>query len=172
MWKKKGRRSYLNDYRRNEQGAYEYGGRRYSYCGTDLRRKKLLLSALCAAACAAMAAAGCIPAPGMGNCIYVLLPYAAGLAAGGGMCLALYRVCTGGDPMKAYVFEAGVQKLPARAAVTAVCAVLASAGEIVFAARSGFGGRGPGFAAFLFLELTAVGSALLVRKNIQKMHWI
>lgn len=170
--KKKGRRSYLNDFKKNEEGRYEYGGRLYSYRGDDLGRRKLLLGVLCLGMVLLMAAAGCVTAPGMGNCVYVLLPYAAGLAAAGGTCLAVYRICTGGNPMKAYVYEAGVRKAPGRAAFTAGCSLLAAAGQVIYTLCHGFEGRLPGFAFFLSFEVLAAVSAVQIRRETKKMCWL
>lgn len=168
--KKKGRRAYLEDYRKNERGQYEYAGRRYVCQGVDLGRRRARIGALCAGLAAAMAAVGCVDAPGMRGCFYVLLPYLAGVVAVGGTCLAAYRLCAGGDPMKAYAYETGLRKLPGRAAFAAVCAGLAVVGEIAYALRHGSGGKAAGLAAFLILETAAAALALLLRQDAEKLN--
>lgn len=170
--KKKGRRAYLNDFRKNEQGQYEYGGRRYSYQGDDLGRRRLRTALLCALMTVLMAAAGCVDVPGMRGCFYVLLPYAAGLAAAAGVCLAAYRFCTGGDPMKEYVYEASVPKIPGRALFTAVCAGLTVLGEALFVLQNGLGGKTAGFVVFLLSEAAAMALALLIWRDARGNLWI
>lgn len=170
--KKKGRRAYLNDFKKNEQGQYEYGGRRYSYKGDDLGRRRTRTGILCALMAALMTAAGFADAPGMRGCFYVLLPYAAGLAAAAGVCLAAYRFCTGGDPMKEYVYEASVPKIPGRALFSAVCAGLAVFGDVFFVLQNGFGGKAAGFAAFLLPETAAALLALFLWRDAKGNNWI
>ena len=170
--KRKGRRAYLNDFKKNEQGQYEYGGRRYSYRGDDLGRRRMRTALLCALMIVLMAVAGCVDVPGMRGCFYVLLPYAAGLAAAAGVCLAVYRFCTGGDPMKEYVYEASVPKIPGRALFSAVCAGLTASGEAFFALQNGLAGKTAGFALFLLLEAAAAVLALFLWRDARGNVWI
>ena len=108
---KKGRRAYLKDFRKNEHGEYSYKGDLYEYKGSDLLWKKGILFALCAVLLAAEITAGCVSAPGMDNCFYVLLPYAAGLTGCASVCLAICNLCAGNNPLRAYVYEKSVLKI-------------------------------------------------------------
>lgn len=80
---RKGRRAYLDDFRRTVDGEYIYIGATYAFQGEQSTRKRGLLRwgilAVGMVACAIVG--GCIRAPGTVNCAYVLIPYAVGILA-------------------------------------------------------------------------------------------
>ena len=82
---------------------------------------------------------GRLPAvEGLGRSAFVLLPYLVemgGLAAVG---WALCRITAGGDPLRAYVYEATVLKIPRRAWVAMIGAAATLVGGIVYVASQGF----------------------------------
>lgn len=168
---KKGRRAYLKDFQKNEHGEYAYKGNLYVYQGSDLSWKKGILSMLCAVLLAAEIAAGCISAPGMDNCFYVLLPYAAGLTGCASVCWTICRLYAGKDPLRAYVYEKSVLKMPGRAAFAAVCTGLTFVGELFFVMQNGSEGNQSGFAVFLILQGIVLAAAVLLRASIWKMQW-
>ena len=75
--KKRGRRSHLNDFHLNVAGEYVYDGSLFACRSSEesLRGSKRAVWIMAAALALAVVAGGCIPAPGMQNCFYVLLPY-------------------------------------------------------------------------------------------------
>ena len=75
--KKHSRREHLNDFHLNVAGEYVYDGALYACQNDDAkqRRSKRAVWGMAAILTVAVAAGGCIPAPGMQNCFYVLLPY-------------------------------------------------------------------------------------------------
>ena len=75
--KKRGRRSHLNDFHLNVAGEYVYDGSFFACRSSEesLRGSKRAVWIMAAALALAVVAGGCIPAPGMQNCFYVLLPY-------------------------------------------------------------------------------------------------
>ena len=75
--KKHSRREHLNDFHLNVAGEYVYDGALYACQSDDAkqRRSKRAVWGMAAILTVAVAAGGCIPAPGMQNCFYVLLPY-------------------------------------------------------------------------------------------------
>ena len=75
--KKHSRREHLNDFHLNVAGEYVYDGALYACQSDDTkqRRSKRAVWGMAAILTVAVAAGGCIPAPGMQNCFYVLLPY-------------------------------------------------------------------------------------------------
>ncbi len=171
----KRRRAYLENFHKEQDGKSVYQGEQYTYQGSGgsggLRRELFRLWGWCAALLASLAAAGCITAPGMENCFYVLLPYAAGLMAGVSVCWALCRLTNGGDPLKAYVYEATVGALPLRSLLTALCAAACMVGEIVFAMRHGIGEKTAGFWGFLFFCALAVFLSAMLHRKIRSMRW-
>ncbi|MDO5416930.1 MAG: hypothetical protein Q4F29_07015 [Lachnospiraceae bacterium] len=172
--KRRGRRDYLNSFQKDSSGNFVYEGEYYVFDGTkpELRRALAKLWALCLVLLAALLAAGCVDGPGTGNCFYVLLPYAVSLIAGIRTCWALGRLTAGGNPMREYVYQASVEKIPGCAVFTAVCAGAAAAGELVYLFRNGAGGKLPGGCAFLFLEGIAFILALMVRRGSYGIKWL
>ncbi|MGM9537966.1 MAG: hypothetical protein ACI3VN_06500, partial [Candidatus Onthomonas sp.] len=152
--KRQGRRSYLNDFQQNAAGEYLYTGAHYTFVEQGKNRRRFLteLWLLCGVALAAAVAGGCIPGSGMDQCFYVMLPYAAGLVGAISLCWGLGRLTAGGDPLRAYVYEQTVEKLPGRAMVTAVMAGLTLLGSLVRLILSGFSGKVWGSLLFFALE--------------------
>lgn len=176
--KKKRRRTYLESFHKDQDGKYVYQGDVYTYQGNsrqeeagDLRRELQKLWVWCILLLGGLAAAGCITAPGMDNCFYVLLPYAAGLIAGISVCWALCRLTHGKNPLKAYIYEASIKALPFRTVLTALCAGFSAAGEVIFVLRRGFEGKAGGFCVFILLNVLAVFSSMMIRRIVQSMQW-
>lgn len=154
--RKTSRRIYLKDFEKNADGSYAYRGTVYQYQGQakHLLLIKVRLGILCACMLAALISAGCTAAPGMDNCIYVLLPYACGLLAGISSAWAFLRFCAGGQSIREYVYLASLPKLPFRLLLCASAGGLAVVGEAVFLLRNGAAQQTG--AAFLFLTLEVI----------------
>ena len=121
--KRKGRRAYLDSYKKKEDGSYAYEGDLYVYVGSilasnspgngglkvgipkgnGLKKELTRLWILCGALLCTLLAAGCSTAPGPDSSAYVLLPYAANLVACVSVCWGMGRLAKGGNPMKAHV---------------------------------------------------------------------
>lgn len=197
--KKKKRRAYLDSFRKNEEGRYDYTGNVYYFAGNDIEENNaegndfagnsperngfrgngealrpclMKLWLLGAVLLGCLIAAGCISVPGMDNCFYVLLPYAAALMAGISVLWALGRMTAGGNPLKEYVYQASVEKLPERAVMTVFFAAAAAAGEAVYICLHGAEGKPAGFCVFMLLNFAAAGAALMLRREIKTMKWI
>lgn len=171
--KKKGRRAYLNDFHKNVEGQYEYAGERYEYCGDEKSRRRaaaglmggaLLLVAL-------ILGEGCIPVPGLSRTFYVLLPYMVELMGGVSACIAAGRLLTAEYPLREYVYQSTIQKLPFRGAAAAFGAGLTLAGETVYLIRNGSEGMIWYVALFYILQAAALLIAILLFCGSGKMEW-
>ena len=163
--KKRGRRARLDDIKKNERGEYEYQGAQYVWAdGAQARRQALMqLLALTVLLTAAVLAAGSIPAPGARDCWYLVLPCAAEVVAAVSICVGLVRLWLSGAVLKEYAYEVCTARLPGRAALLTVFALLAAAGEIIYVAGNGAQGA-PALAALLTaLELAAAAAAFRMR---------
>ena len=171
--KRRGRRDYLNDFRQNAAGEYLYTGEHYAFVEQGKSRRRFLteLWLLCGGALVAAVAAGCIPAAGMDSCFYMLIPYAAGLMGAVSLCWGLGRLTAGGDPLRAYVYQETVEKLPSRAALTAAAAGLTMIGAVIRLICSGFDGKMWDSFLFLGLEAAVLGLSLLMRGRIHRQTW-
>lgn len=172
--KKKGRRAYLDAFRKNEKGDYTYQGDLYTWQGSreEIHRGRMLLGVLGAVMFAASAGAGCVPAPGAVNCAYVLIPYVVSFVCSINLCWKAGRFLAAGNPLRAYVYEATVGQIPGRAALTAAGAGGTAAGEIIFVCRNGFEGKGAGFVLFLLLEGVVLAAAIAVFRHMRRIEWV
>lgn len=171
--KRRGRRDYLNDFRQNAAGEYLYTGEHYAFVEQGRSRRRFLteLWLLCGGALAAAVAAGCIPAAGMDGCFYVLIPYVVGLMAAVSLCWGLGRLTAGGDPLRAYVYQETVEKLPGRAALTAAAAGVTLTGTAIHLILLGFEGKFWSSVLFLVLEATVLAFSLLAKRWVQGQTW-
>lgn len=169
---KKGRRAYLEDFQKNVAGEYVYTGEYYVYQerGKSRRRALAELWLLCGLLAAAAVGAGCVPDLWMGR-PYLILPYAAGLAAAASLCWGLGRLSAGGDPLRAYVYQQTVCKLPVRAAVTAVCAGLTLAGTLCAVIFTKTDGEKLNFLLFFGLEFVVFSAAMGTKMKLSKLVW-
>lgn len=170
---KRGKNSYLNDFHVNLAGEYIYDGEVYACAGGDAEVKalRIRLWAYAAVIAAASVISGCISAPGMQNCFYVILPYIGELCAALSVVWALARMGTDWNSIRAYVYERTVPALPRRALLASGLAAAGFIAETVFLILSGSGGQG-GFAAlFLLLRAAVFGSGMLIRRHFHGVNW-
>lgn len=170
--KRQGRRDHLNDFYRDVSGNYVYTGVCYEHTGgvranTALLRRLWLMTAVMAAA---VVTGGCISAPGVGRCFYVLLPYAAQIGVTGSIVWAVARWQTREYPLRAYVYRATVQALPGRCLAQAVLAGVGLAAETLYLLLSGSDGRGAA-AIYLLLQACVLVLALLARRAVLASDW-
>lgn len=170
---KKERRAYLNDFHSDDSGTYSYQGAYYVLQGDSKRicREMAELWGSCAVLAGVTIANGYIPAPGMGNCFYVLLPYLVQLLAAVSAGLAVFRMGTGRKPLREYVYQASVLKLPFRFGLAAVGAGVTFGGEGIYLMIHGADDQA-GFAVlFLLLEAAALVSAVIAYRGVFRMKW-
>ena len=155
--KRRGRRDHLNDFYRDVSGNYVYTGVCYGHTGgvranTALLRRLRLMAAVMAAA---VLAGGCISAPGVGRCFYVLLPYAAQIGVTGSIVWAVARWQVREYPLREYIYRATVQALPGRCLAQAVLAGVGLAAETLY----------------LLLQACVLVLALLTRRAVAASDW-
>lgn len=167
------RRAYLNSFQKDSNGKYVYEGDLYIFepQGKGLRQELTRLWVLAAGMMAAFLAAGCVPAPGTGNCFYVLIPYMISVILGISVCWGLGRMTAGGSELRAYVYEATAAQLPVRAGFAAFFAGAALVGELVYLFKNGTEGKLAGCVLFLVLEAFAGVVTLIIKKQISQMQW-
>lgn len=171
--KKKGRRAYLNDFHKDEKGSYVYRGELYDYAGGKeaLKKELWILWGICAAMLAALLAAGCMNAPGMRDCFYVVLPFSVSFVFGISVCFGMWQLTRGGSPMRAYQYEKSIDVMPHRTMGTMICVGISIAGELIYLFRNGFSGKLSPAIFFLLLETVAFLLTFLLKKRIMQMIW-
>ena len=109
MAKKRGKRganSYLNDFHLNVSGEYVYEGELYALEDKPQHAaKKKKFWVLTALLTAVSVAGGCLPAPGMRNCFYVILPYLGELTCSLLVAWAAVRLGTNWSAVREYRYE-------------------------------------------------------------------
>lgn len=164
----------LNDFHRDLNGNYTYEGTLLTYDTPDLPRKRAmaLLWLLCGAAMVLLLIAGFLPAPGATGQILIVLPFACAFVASVSVCWALARLTSGGDPLRGYVYEGTVEKLPMRMVLTIVFSVVAAVGESIYLFSNG-AQVGALFAVlFLLCHILAAAAILVAYKILKKMRWV
>lgn len=169
--KRQGRRAYLNDFQKTAEGTYQYVGQRVSWPGPGQGTAKAMVARLwrwMALGLAASVGAGCISGTGMDGRPFVTLPYMVALVLGACALWSLGRLTGAEQPMRAYVYQATVERLPRLTLAWAVCAGAALVGELVNLFLPDFSGRVEMGGAFLLLEGIALASALLFRQMVSR----
>ena len=171
--KRRGRRDHLNDFYRDVSGNYVYTGVCYEHTGGVRANTALLrrLRRMAAVMAAAVLAGGCISAPGVGRCFYVLLPYAAQIGVTGSVVWAVARWQVREYPLREYIYRATVQALPGRCLAQAVLAGVGLAAETLYLLLSGSGGHGAAAAIYLLLQACVLALALLTRRAVLASDW-
>lgn len=172
--RKRGENSYLNDFHPNLAGEYIYDGALYA-CTAEPAAQRVMkrrLWGLTAALAALVILSGSIPAPGMQNCFYVILPFLCEAIA---VCTAVWAAVRLGrdwSAVREYVYERSVTVLPGRSMAAAVCAAAGFLCEIVYLALSGHGGRMPFAALYLALKALSFLCALTIHRLIRCSDWV
>ena len=167
------RHSKLEYFQRNAAGEYIYTGKHMSYVSTEKSRKRLLLElwGLGTAGTICLLLSGFLPLRSVRGCFYVLLPYMIALVAAISCLWTISELTGGGDPLRQYVHDATVLKLPGRAMVSAVAALACISGEIVSCALNGADGEIGALIAFFLLLAVGAGAMVLLRRRIRGAVW-
>lgn len=171
--KKRKRRAYLDSFQMGDDGKYAYKGAQYAFVQKEkgLRRVLAELWAMGALLAAAVVAAGCVTAPGMDECFYLILPYTAEFVAAVSVCWGLARLTAGRDPLREYIYKATVEQIPLRAGFAAICAAAVLLAESIYLILNGTDGKTAGCIVFVALQGAALGLALLLRRRIRAEEW-
>ena len=171
--KYKGRRAYLNDFKKNENGNYEYQGTMYHWAGTDESfRKELFWSwTLFGGMMISLLITSCLDAPGLMNSFFVILPFSVSFVFGISTGWGLWRLTAGGKMLRAYVYEASVEKLSFRSGGVLVCTFATILGELMYVFKHGFTGNILKILTFLILEGLISAFSLLFIQRIRQMCW-
>ena len=168
-----GKKAYLNDFRKDSDGKFVYQGATYLPDGNAALPalcRKLLLFAVGCVACAL--ARGCIPAGGMLNCFYVILPYLCEVAGVAFLMYAVISFLVTARPVREYTFQKTIRRLPGLAVFTAVSAAVGIFAEgIYLILNRGKGGTVPLLCAGFALEALCIVFALLLRHTVRRAEF-
>lgn len=169
---RKSRKSALEHYQVNAGGEYVYTGKylRYQENGKSLKRALGELWGVCTAMVVCVIACGCIPAPGMVNTFYVLLPLMLEIILAVSCLWLLGQITAGGDPVKEYVYHDSVEKLPGRLMATMILAAATVVTELLYLILNGDFVLSAG--VVLGLQVLAFVLAFGAKRSIFQMKWI
>lgn len=171
--KYKGRRAYLNDFKKNDEGNYEYRGTMYRFVGEKetFRKEMFWLWLLFGGMMVTLLITGCLDAPGLMNSFFVILPFSVSFVFGISTGWGLWRLTNGGTLLRAYVYEASAEKLPFRSGGVLVCTFAAIVGEIMYILRNGLGEGILKILLFLLLEGLISAFTLLFIQRFRQISW-
>lgn len=170
---KKKRRSYLNDFKQNESGSYDYEGAMYAFCEKNQSRKMMLIKqcGLCGGLILTAVINGFLPIPGLQDSAFVLLPFAVELIASISCCVAIGRILINEKTLREYVYQQTVLKLPGRSAIALFGAGAALLGELLYLAQDLSKARSVYVMIFFILQLVSFGSALYLHRESKTQQW-
>ena len=170
MADRKNKHAYLDDFEKDLNGNYQYRGAHYYYKGTQPRGKALAgLWVLCGGGTACLLAAGFVHGATAHAPFWLLLPYMAGLLAGGYVLYLLVRLTAAGEPLRAYIHEQTVQKLPGSCLLAAVFAAITAAAQLVQLALEGR--NLPARLVFTLLQAAAAAAFALASKRFKALKY-
>ena len=169
------RRAYLEDFQLNVAGEYVYTGKIHHFCAEDgLTRKRAMtvLWALALLMAALTVGSGCLPAAGMQNTFYVLIPYAGGLLSVVSVIWALARLSAEGEPVRDFIYKATIAQFRVRSTLAAAFTAATLVTEIIhLIIIRGAGVNWAGTIAFLVLQAVMLAAAIAWRGYALGLRW-
>lgn len=127
------RRKYINDYKINDEGKYQYYGTCYRWKQPEMRKSVLRgFWAQQLTALAGTIVCGLIPAPGVNYLPVLLIPYMAGIVLSIMSVFSLYNLTDEPDPVRDHVFNATVKRLPVLEFLNIATGLLCAAAEFYY----------------------------------------
>lgn len=166
------RRSYLQQFQRTASGEYIFVGNTFVYSDPEQSRRQTLTAYWIPAAVMSVGALGqgFLPAEGMLNCAYVLIPFVIGLLGALSVIWALVKLSLAKEPLREYEYTATVQALPFRSMLTFILACATLLGECVFLVIHGL--TDPEWTLpQLALILLEAGAALISNRRMKNDKW-
>lgn len=166
-------KAYVDDYKINENGEYEYEGVRYQWnlSEEEGRRRYLQYRVMGPVIFVFTLLAGCIPSPGVNHWPFLMIAYLVGVVVSISLWILLWQMCGEKSPMRGHIYDETVGKLPFRILLTAVFTSTAIIGEIVYVILYGTEGKAFGGVLFIILEILALICTLYTWKLFRTIKW-
>jgi len=130
---KKKRRAYLSDFTKTESGEYRYSGKVYVYDGKeDLGKLHKLTLFLTVTIMVSLVLAGLLPAKGIMDAWYVILPYLTAFANGCILCWKYGRYRFNAKELREYVYEKTVKEFSLLTKISLGFTSLAAVMELLY----------------------------------------
>ena len=166
-------RAYLNDFVVSDDGKYIYQGITYSFDGdnSSKRRRYAYTAILSLIAFISTVVCGCIPAAGMDDCFYVLIPWALEAVSGIFLMVALFRILFAKEPIRSYVFAKSAAILPDRAIANAITPAICLISATVYLILNGFEDKVWGSVTYLLLNVVTAVLSYAVYRYAEKTEY-
>lgn len=132
------KRTYLNDFKRTASGEYIYSGASFVPVNTDYKRITVVSLLIGIAVTVLTLLSGIIPAAGMKNSPFLLVPYVAEVGLSGSVIWAAVRLMAADRPVKEFIYRGTVLSIPRRCIAAVVACSLSIVGQTVFVLWQGF----------------------------------
>ena len=173
--KRRSKRSYYDDYRKNASGDYIYVGALYEFrsqSGKSANRWSAEMLILSVLVFAVLFAPGFFFVPGLDHSVFVLLPYGIGVLLSGYFVVCMIRLAATRGNVKALEYDRVVHYLPRLTRAVLIIGAVAFVGEIVYVIINGVGGMVFGMIYFLVSCVISVGLSCLMVRNVKDAEWV
>ncbi|MCH5197770.1 MAG: hypothetical protein J1E34_02580 [Oscillospiraceae bacterium] len=166
------KKGYLSYFVKNAAGEYIYTGSHYSLENNNYGGFAARVCVFCAVGLISAVLSGIIPAPGMLNCFYVIIPFILEISLTFSVVWAAVRFLSNKKPLREYIYDATIKALPVRSLFAAIFSLVGIISETVFIILNGFGEKTLWCICLYFLKAASAASMLLIRRFVQKSVWI
>ncbi len=174
---KKKRRSYLGDITLDAEGRYAYTGVELVPTppnGIGTGAMYGIIAGLSAAAVLFCIIGGCIPAAGMQNTFYVILPYIFEISFAVSVLWAALRMLWHGretGKLRKYVWEATYGQLGVRTVLTVIASAVCAAATVLFIILSREPIHIPATVVFFITKAATIFTVVLLRRFSKRIAW-
>ena len=171
--KRTGRRAYLNDFKLDEQGKYVYRGKMMGYEAEKISYGAYLRMITISVIGMLLFTVGaeCLPAVSLSRFGLTVIPWLGQMAAVFVTAYGAFKILTGRNPMRSYVYRSSVEKMDGRLAVSMMFSFFTAFEETIYILVKGCAGE------VLYTVLRPVCSlicgciALFLRSRLKECAW-
>ena len=137
--KKRGKDSYLNDFKKGQDGGYVYVGK--TWHADPALRRRTLIKLWSVQGCMLFSALlpGFVTTAGLLNTYYVIIPYVLWLISDFALAYTLGNMTLGGNPLRDYIYRRCVKPYRFRTMLPLAGAALTALSLLIFLLRGGTG---------------------------------
>ena len=168
------RSEYLNQYKMNDNGKYEYRGgfRSVNDNPKGIKKTYTLLWIYNAVIFGLVVGSGCVNAAGMNNTFYVIIPYIAEVAFLFAYLWNCTKLLLQGVKVKEYIYKTCFPRLSPISVGLAVCSAISFICSLVFIITSGFEGQAFKCILYLVFKIIVFCSAFFSSRFIASIKWM
>lgn len=138
MSSRKKQSEILDDFKKNEEGKYEYVGKLHTYTSLIPRKRAYRnLGFLTVLILGFAILAGCVHADGATHELTIVFPYILVLLLSGFLTYRYIELVLGKDPLRDYIYESTVTKFPMYLWGIVICSIVTVIAEAIYILRFG-----------------------------------